>query len=65
MEAGANKDLQDTNGRTALILASKRGYTECVKLLEAATSTKPKDSKLKAIEKKLQELLVEVQSLLE
>ena len=66
LEAKADVNTQNKYSYTALIQASNFGYTECVKLLEAAIETaKPKDSKLQVIEKKLQDLLVEVRSLLE
>ena len=36
VKAGANVNLADRTGRTPLALAKGRGYTEMVKILEAA-----------------------------
>ena len=36
VKAGANVNLADRNGATPLALAKGRGYTEMVKILEAA-----------------------------
>ncbi len=36
VQAGANVNLADRNGATPLALAKGRGYTEMVKILEAA-----------------------------
>jgi ankyrin repeat protein len=36
VEAGANVNLADRSGGTPLTLAKKRGYSEMVKILEAA-----------------------------
>jgi ankyrin repeat protein len=36
VEAGANREIPDRNGKTALQLARDRGFTEMVKILESA-----------------------------
>jgi ankyrin repeat protein len=36
VDAGANVNLADRSGDTPLTLAKQRGYTEMVKILEAA-----------------------------
>ena len=44
LEAGADKDVQDMNGRTALMEASLANYAETVRLLlEARADTRKQD----------------------